>query len=208
MAASGSTPISLYYSVTTTNAPLAANLVNGELAINITDGNLYYKDNANVVQIIANKNATAGIFSGTGAITIPRGTTAQQPSPATQGMLRFNTNSVSFEGYNGTAWTPVGGASIVNDTSTATALYPIFTNVTSGAVTTVNTSNANLLYTPSTGALEAKELVANNGIFVNNTTINYSYTISAGYAAHSIGPITISGGVTVTVPSGSRWLVL
>ena len=38
MAATNYTPISLYYSSTTTNVPLAGNLVNGELAINITDG--------------------------------------------------------------------------------------------------------------------------------------------------------------------------
>jgi hypothetical protein len=42
-------------------------------------------------------------FNGTGALKIPVGTTGQQPTPAT-GMLRFNTTSTKFEGYNGTAW--------------------------------------------------------------------------------------------------------
>jgi hypothetical protein len=36
---------------------LAANLVNGELAINITDGKLFYKDNSGVVQVLATKGA-------------------------------------------------------------------------------------------------------------------------------------------------------
>ena len=65
MAQAGFTPIQLYFSSTTTNAPLAANLANGELAINITDGKLFYKDNASAVQVIAWKvtPATAG---GTG----------------------------------------------------------------------------------------------------------------------------------------------
>jgi hypothetical protein len=65
MAQTGFTPIQLYYSSTTTNVPLAANLANGELAINITDGKLFYKDNANAVQVIGWKvvPATAG---GTG----------------------------------------------------------------------------------------------------------------------------------------------
>ena len=65
MAQTGYTPIQLYYSSTTTNAPLAANLASGELAINITDGKLFYKDNANAVQVIGWKivPATAG---GTG----------------------------------------------------------------------------------------------------------------------------------------------
>jgi len=65
MAQTGFTPIQLYYSSTTTNVPLAANLASGELAINITDGKLFYKDNANAVQVIGWKvvPATAG---GTG----------------------------------------------------------------------------------------------------------------------------------------------
>jgi len=71
MAATGFTPISLYYSSTTTNVPLAANLVSGELAINITDGKLFYKDNSGIVQVIATKAAAtfpgAGIANSTGS---------------------------------------------------------------------------------------------------------------------------------------------
>ena len=47
-------------------------------------------------------------ISSTDAILIPVGTTAQQPTGAT-GMLRFNTTTTSFEGYNGTAWGSIGG---------------------------------------------------------------------------------------------------
>ena len=69
MAQSGFTPILIYSSTTPTQAPSASNLTNStlgsELAINITDGKLFYKDNANVVQVIGWKvvPATAG---GTG----------------------------------------------------------------------------------------------------------------------------------------------
>ena len=130
MAASGYTPISLYYSATATNAPTAGNLVNGELAINITDGKLYYKDNAGAVQLIASKSVAAGIFTGTGAITIPVGTTAQQPT-GVQGMLRFNTTTTSFEGYNGTTWGAIGGggggSTFTRTDFTATAGQTVFT---------------------------------------------------------------------------------
>ena len=57
MAATNYTPIQLYYSTTASAAPTAGNLMNGELAINITDGKLYYKDNGGVVQVIATKGA-------------------------------------------------------------------------------------------------------------------------------------------------------
>jgi hypothetical protein len=49
---------------------------------------------------------------------------------------------------------------------------------------------------------------ATNGLIVNNMTVSASYTIPSGYTASSVGPVTVSGGVTVTVPSGSRWVVL
>jgi len=75
MAQSGYTPILIYSSTTASNAPSAANLTNSssgsELAINVTDGKLYYKDNTNAVQVIASKSAAAGTFS---SVTITGGT--------------------------------------------------------------------------------------------------------------------------------------
>jgi hypothetical protein len=45
-------------------------------------------------------------------------------------------------------------------------------------------------------------------IYENTQTVTTSYTITAGSSAMSTGPITLSASVTVTVPSGSRWVVL
>jgi hypothetical protein len=59
MAQTGYTPISIYYSATTTNVPTAGNLVAGELAINTADGKLFYKDSSGVVQTIASKTGIA-----------------------------------------------------------------------------------------------------------------------------------------------------
>ena len=109
MAASGFTPISLYYSPTTTHTPSAGNLAYGELAINIADGILFYKDNTGAVRTI-NSGATGG---------------------------------------------------------------------------------------------------GNDKIFIENgQTVTTSYTIPSTINAMSTGPITINSGITVTVPSGSRWVVL
>jgi hypothetical protein len=47
-------------------------------------------------------------FSGTGAIKIPAGTTAQQPTPVT-GQIRYNTTNNLFEGYGASAWGSLGG---------------------------------------------------------------------------------------------------
>jgi len=145
-------------------------------------------------------------FTSTGALTISKGTTGQRPTPVS-GMLRFNTTSTEFEGYNGTAWASVGGAALSNDTSTATNVFPLFANATTGTASTLFTSNAKLLYKPSTGELQASEIVATNGLLVNATTVSANYTVGTGYNAFSVGPVTIGGGISVTISSGQRWLV-
>jgi hypothetical protein len=146
-------------------------------------------------------------FTSTGALSISKGTTGERPTPAS-GMLRFNTTTTEFEGYNGTAWASVGGAALSNDTSTATNVFPLFANATSGTASTLFTSNAKFLYKPSTGELSSSVVNASNGIYVNSQTIAVSYTIAAGYSGMSSGPVTIASGQSVTVASGSRWVVL
>jgi len=145
-------------------------------------------------------------FSSTGALTISKGTTGQRPT-AVSGMLRFNTTSTEFEGYNGTTWASVGGAALSNDTSTATNIYPLSASATTGTASTLYTSNAKFLYKPSTGELQASEIAASNGLLLNATTVSASYTIASGYNAFSVGPITVASGQSVTISSGQRWLV-
>ena len=160
-----------------------------------------------VLAITGALTATANsTFSSTGALTISKGTTGERPTP-TSGMLRFNTTTTEFEGYNGTAWASVGGAALSNDTSTASNLFPLFATATSGTASTLNTSNAKLLYKPSTGEFQASVPVALNGIVVNSQTVATSYTIAAGYSGMSAGPVTVSSGQAVTVSSGSRWVI-
>lgn len=102
-------------------------------------------------------------FAGSGAIDVPVGTTTQRPQPS-QGMIRFNTDRPGFEGYNGTAWTSVGGG------ATGSGIDEVFV--------------------------------------LNQQVVSGTYTLPDGYNASSVGPITISSGVVVTIPSGSVWAVI
>ena len=149
-------------------------------------------------------------FTSTGALQISKGTTGEQPASPATGMMRYNATTNQFEGYSGSspAWNSVGGATLSNDTSTSTNIYPLLANATSGAATTVYTSNAKLLYKPSTGELASSVINASNGIVVNSLTVAVSYTIAAGTSGMSSGPITVASGQSVTVSSGSRWVVL
>jgi hypothetical protein len=46
-------------------------------------------------------------------------------------------------------------------------------------------------------------------VFVENSrVVTTNYTIPVGKSAESVGPITINSGITVTVSSGERWVVL
>lgn len=99
MAQAGFTPISLYYSTTTSAVPVNTNLVNGELAINVTDGKLFYKDNSNIVQVIGWKTVPASA-----------GGTGQTSLTANNVILGNGTSAVQFvaPGANGNVLTSNG----------------------------------------------------------------------------------------------------
>lgn len=58
----------------------------------------------------------------------------------------------------------------------------------------------------------AKTLTGGGGgigaLVVNATTVTDNYTVESGTNAQSVGQITVASGVSVTVASGQRWLVV
>lgn len=44
--------------------------------------------------------------------------------------------------------------------------------------------------------------------FINPTTVSVNYTIPNNYNAMTAGPISVNSGITVTIPSGSTWVVV
>ena len=50
--------------------------------------------------------------------------------------------------------------------------------------------------------------VGSQGVATNNTQIAESGTFPSTYNGLSVGPVTIQGGVSITVPSGQKWIVL
>ena len=81
--------------------------------------------------------------------------------------------------------------------------------------TVLSSSNAGAAVNLSAGSKDVfvtypaeKSVIGGMGYAENAVTITESSVINAGNNAISAGPVTIAGGVTVTVPSGSRWLVV
>lgn len=63
--------------------------------------------------------------------------------------------------------------------------------------TTITSGNANVT-----------QVTAMNGLFFNANTVSSNTTVGSGYNAMSAGNVTVANGVSVTVSSGSRWVVL
>jgi len=171
MAQSGYTPILIYSSSTTTNAPAAGNLTNStlgsELAINITDGKLFYKDNANAVQVIGWKTtpATAG---GTG-----------QTSYAVGDILYASSTTALSKLGIGTAYYQLG----VNAGGTAPAWQP--------SATSVMTAQGDLLYASAANTLArlAKDATATRYLSNTGASNNPAWA-----------QINLANGVTGTLP--------
>lgn len=96
---------------------------------------------------------------GTDAVRVPVGTTAQRPTGA-QGYLRFNTTTTKYEGYNGSAWTSVGGgatgagsdAVFIENDQAVTADYTITAGKNAGTFGPV-TINTNVTVTVPNGSV-------------------------------------------------------
>lgn len=126
MAQTGYTPILIYSSSTVSQAPAAGNLTNStlgsELAINITDGKLFYKDNGGSVQVIAWKTTptTAG---GTGLTSYTAGDLLYYASGTALSKLAIGTAG-QWLGSSGTApqWNSPAALTKTDDTNVTLTL--------------------------------------------------------------------------------------
>ena len=132
------------------------------------------------------------------------------------GDLYFNTGINRLKVYSGSAWlnAVVDTTTIVEKTSsTGSAVIP------SGTTAQRDGSPANgyFRYNSSLASFEGYVggawggvggAQANGVIFENSLTISANYTLTTSKNGFSVGPITISSGATVTIPSGQRWVVL
>lgn len=182
--------------------------------------------NAETAETNAGNSAASALASIESFNQVYLGAQASDPTldnngdPITAGDWYFNTVSNRSRVYDGSTWNfvTVDGSTVVAKTSaTGSAEIPNGTtaerdgspltgyfrfNTTTGQFEGYNGSAWGSVGGGATGA-------GGDAVFVeNDQTVTTSYTISTNKSASSVGPITISSGVTVTVPSGSRWVVL
>ena len=94
------------------------------------------------------------IFSGTGTITTPSGTTAQRPGSPGEGMLRYNSELDEFEGYAASAWGSIGGGAsaggaVYENSQSITANYTMTTGTNGHSVGPITVDSGVAVTIPS-----------------------------------------------------------
>ena len=214
MAASGFTPIQLYYSGTLTNVPLAGNLAYGELAINIADGKLYFKNSSNVVTKIADAATATGSVSGGTA-----GAVVYQSAPNTSTFLNLGTlGHVITAGASAPVYTNPATLSVASAVTSTTT-----TNIAGGATNKVvyqsgagvtafidapTVNGTAILYNAGTNSLywglgpATPSATALSGGSAGDLVFQSATSVSAFIADVATGNALISGGVGVAPSYG------
>jgi hypothetical protein len=178
MAQATFTPLQLYYSANSGATPSTTNLAAGELAINTTDGKLFYKDSSGNLQTIATKAAAANPLpvntGGTGIQTL------------TQGGIAYGGATT----YLFTAVGTTGDLLSSNGTGAPTWITP----------TNLNTASA-IVKRDSSGNFSAGTITA-------SLTGTASTAVNVANGASGSIPYQTGAGATSFVPAGSSGTVL
>jgi hypothetical protein len=150
--------------------------------------------------------------TGTGTFTLAGASTGFQSFSA---IGNGNTTYYTIAAQGGSQWEV--GIGTYTSSGTTLSRDTVLSSSASGAKVDFSAGVKNVFVTYPAGkavygdatdtAFEA-QFAATNGLIMNNMTVGTSFTVPSGYSASSVGPIVVSGGVSVTIPSGSRWVVL
>lgn len=184
------------------------------------------------------------IFTGTGAIGVPSGTTAQQPGASVNGMIRYNSDNLGLEGYTNGVWRSLGASNVttlgfwqnrqlISVTQSITSGYSA---MSSGPITlsppiapqtvTITIATPGVFTVPTTPLPAGTSLVlTTTGALPTGLTAGVTYYVlnPSGLTfqlstSPTGSPIATSGTqsgvhtatptVFITVPSGSRWVII
>ena len=156
MAQTGYTPILIYGTTTSGHVPLAANLTTGttgvELAINVADGKLFYKNGSGVVQTLGLSN-------------ISFGTTGLTPSSPTTGPVTVAGTLVPANGGTGVSAAPANGQVLIGNGTGYT-----LSTLTAGANITITNTAGGITIAAASAPTSVTSLTASTGLSVSAST--------------------------------------
>ena len=138
----------------------------------------------NAATVTTNANLTGVVTSNGNSTAIADGAIAVAKLTGTLPVAKGGTGVTASTG---------SGSNVLN--TSPTLVSPVLGAATGTSVTT-------------TGAVSGSEVIASNGLVVNSATVAASYSVPSGSNAMSIGPVSVATGQSVTVATGSRWLIL
>lgn len=155
--------------------------------------------------------ASDAVLPGTSSVTVPIGTTAQRTGSPVNGMLRYNTDTATFEGYANGSWGSIAAGLGVTSVGTGTGLTggPITStgtiSIDTAVVATLNGSqiltNKTINGPDNTLTNIANASLANSSITINGTVASLGDSITVTATASQA--LTIGTGLTGTSYNGS-----
>jgi len=182
---------------------------NGDISITpngsgkvVIDGLSHPTADGSANQVI--KTDGSGNLSFTTMSTGGLGNISEDTTPQLGGDLDVVTHGIVSTSNRNIAITPNGSGKVVIDGIS----HP-----------TADGSNGQALVTNGSGVLSFSTISGGSGggatgggsdeiFYENDQAVTTNYSITASHNAISAGPITINNGITVTVPSGARWVVV
>jgi len=182
---------------------------NGDISITpngsgkvIIDGLSHPTADGSANQVI--KTDGSGNLSFTTMSTGGLGNISEDTTPQLGGDLDVVTHGIVSTSNRNIAITPNGSGKVVLDGIS----HP-----------TADGTNGQALVTNGSGVLSFSTISGGSGggatgggsdeiFYENDQAVTTNYSISASHNAMSAGPITVNNGITVTVPSGVRWVVV
>lgn len=175
-------------------------------------------------------------FSGFGATQLQVGTTPERPTPS-EGMIRYNSTTDEFEGYSASGWGSLGGGGgggsgggsnliLFENDQVITTSYTITTGknaMSAGTLTTgpifegvgsISGTTLSVSSVTSVGvSLSVGKSISGSGITAGTVITEFgtgtggegTYTVNISQDASST---TFTSPIIVTVPTGSRWVIL
>ena len=162
-----------------------------------------------VVRDRVNETSTT---TGTGTFTLAGAVTGFQSFSA---IGNGNTTYYAIVLQGGSQWEV--GIGTYTSSGTTLSRTTVLSSSNSGSLVNFSAGTKNVfcnypagkaVYGDATDTAFEAQFAASNGLMMNNMTIGTTFSIPSGYSASSVGPVVVSSGVTITVPSGSRWVVL
>jgi hypothetical protein len=192
----------------------SVSIPNGSSVFVYCDGTNFYSAQQNYTTgnfTVGGNLAVTGTSTFTGAVTA-NSVSLGNLTATGAGAFTGNVSAANFStaGFANAANVVVSGNSQFN--GTGSLKIPVGTNGQRPSPTTgmVRFSSTDVQFEGYNGTqwTSIGGAAAGGAVYENKQSINANYTMTTDYNGESVGPITIASGVVVTIPSGSRWVVL